>query len=67
MSIAAPWLTLAMLCTRPDAVAAFRTALGAVVLVGAAVISLVAYRIMLRIGSLPTESRVVLEVREVSA
>jgi hypothetical protein len=28
---------------------------------------LVAYRIMLRIGSLPTESRVVLEVREVSA
>ena len=67
MSIAAPWLTLAMLCTRPDAVAAFRTALGAVVLVGSAVISLVAYRIMLRIGSLPTESRVVLEVREVSA
>ncbi len=62
MSIAAPWLTLAMLCTRPDAVAAFRTGLGAVVLLGAAAISFIAYRLMLRIGALPTESRVVFEV-----
>jgi len=62
MSIAAPWLTLAMLCTRPDAVAAFRTGLGAVVLLGAAAVSFIAYRIMLRIGALPTQSRVVCEV-----
>jgi tight adherence protein B len=62
MSIAAPWLTLAMLCTRPDAVAAFRTGLGAVVLLGAAAVSFIAYRIMLRIGALPTQSRVVFEV-----
>ena len=62
MSIAAPWLTLAMLCTRPDAVAAFRTGLGAIVLLGAAAVSFIAYRIMLRIGALPTESRVVFEV-----
>ncbi len=62
MSIAAPWLTLAMLCTRPDAVAAFRTGLGAVVLLSAAAISFIAYRLMLRIGALPTESRVVFEV-----
>ncbi|MDE1046249.1 MAG: type II secretion system F family protein [Candidatus Nanopelagicales bacterium] len=62
MSIAAPWLTLAMLCTRPDAVAAFRTGLGAVVLLGAAAISFIAYRLMLRIGALPLESRVVFEV-----
>ena len=62
MSIAAPWLTLAMLCTRPDAVAAFRTGLGAVVLLGAAGISFIAYRLMLRIGALPIESRVVCAV-----
>jgi len=62
MSIAAPWLTLAMLCTRPDAVTAFRTGLGAIVLLGAAAVSFIAYRIMLRIGALPTESRVVFEV-----
>lgn len=62
MSIAAPWLTLAMLCTRPDAVAAFRTGQGAVVLIGAAAVSFIAYRIMLRIGALPTQSRVVFEV-----
>ena len=62
MSIAAPWLTLAMLCTRPDAVAAFRTGQGAVVLLGAAAVSFIAYRIMLRIGALPTQSRVVFEV-----
>lgn len=62
MSIAAPWLTLAMLCTRPDAVAAFRTGLGAIVLLGAAAVSFIAYRLMLRIGALPTQSRVVFEV-----
>jgi len=62
MSIAAPWLTLAMLCTRPDAVAAFRTGMGAIVLLGAAAVSFIAYRIMLRIGALPEQSRVVFEV-----
>jgi tight adherence protein B len=62
MSIAAPWLTLAMLCTRPDAVAAFRTGMGAIVLLGAAAVSFIAYRIMLRIGALPKQSRVVFEV-----
>lgn len=59
MSIAAPWITLALLCTRPEAVVAFSTALGAVVLLGAAVISLLAYRLMLRIGRLPSEERVI--------
>ena len=59
MSIAAPWITLALLCTRPDAVAAFSTSLGALVLAGAAVVSFVAYRLMIRIGKLPTEARVI--------
>jgi tight adherence protein B len=59
MSIAAPWLTLALLCTRPEAVAAFSTVLGAVVLLGAAVVSFIAYRLMIRLGRLPSEERVI--------
>ena len=57
VSVAAPWVTLALLCTRPEAVAAFSTGLGALVLVVAAIISLVAYRLMLAIGRLPQERR----------
>lgn len=39
--------------------AAFSTSLGALVLAGAAVISFIAYRLMIRIGKLPTEARVI--------
>ncbi len=59
MSIAAPWLTLAFLSTRPEAVAAFNSALGGVVLLGAAIVSVIAYRLMLRIGRLPSDERVI--------
>lgn len=59
MSIAAPWLTLAFLSTRPEAVAAFNSATGGVVLLGAAVVSVIAYRLMLRIGRLPSDQRVI--------
>lgn len=59
LAVAAPWLTLALLCTRPGAVDAYRTSTGAVVLVAAAVMSLVAYRVMMRIGRLPGEPRLV--------
>lgn len=61
VSVAAPWVTLALLCTRPEAAAAFSTALGALVLAIAAVMSLVAYRLMLAIGRLPQERRWVAE------
>lgn len=57
VSVAAPWVTLALLCTRPEAAAAFSTAVGALVLAVAAVISLIAYRLMLAIGRLPQERR----------
>lgn len=59
MSIAAPWLTLAFLSTRPEAVAAFNSAMGGVILLGAAFVSVIAYRLMLRIGRLPSEERVI--------
>ena len=57
MAVAAPWITLALLCTRPEAAAAYRTTVGACVLVVAALTSVIAYRLMMRIGRLPTERR----------
>ncbi len=59
LSVAAPWITLALLCTRPEAVAAYRSTTGAVVLAVAAVLSIAAYRVMLAIGRLPVEPRMV--------
>jgi tight adherence protein B len=51
-------VTLALLCTRPEAIHAYRTAAGALVLLAAAGLSLVAYQLMLRIGRLPDEQRI---------
>ena len=58
MAVAAPWLTLALLCTRPEAAAAYATGAGAVVLTAAALLSVVAYVVMMRIGRLPADERV---------
>lgn len=57
VAIAAPWVTLALLCTRPQAVEAYRTATGAVVVLASVALTAVAYRIMLRIARLPAEPR----------
>lgn len=59
MSVAAPWLTVALLCTRPEAVAAFTTWTGTFVLAGAAVVSFFAYRLMRHLGRLPAPERVI--------
>lgn len=58
LAVAAPWLVLAMLATRPQAVAAYDSATGAVVLAGGGAVCLGAYRLMLRLGRLPDEERV---------
>ncbi|MDO8308053.1 MAG: type II secretion system F family protein [Actinomycetota bacterium] len=57
VAVAAPWLTLALLCLRPEAVRAYSSPEGAVLLVGAAAVSLVAYALMTRIARLPPEPR----------
>jgi tight adherence protein B len=57
MAVAAPWLTLALLCTRPEAAAAYASATGALVLAVAAALSVVAYAAMMRIGRLPDDER----------
>jgi tight adherence protein B len=56
--VAAPWLVLAMLASRPEATAAYNTPTGAAVLAGGAATSVVAYRFMRRLGSLPEDERV---------
>ncbi|BAW92636.1 type II secretion system protein [Actinomyces sp. Chiba101] len=58
VAVAAPWLVLALLSTRPQAAAAYATSGGALVLLIGAAVSVVAYRLMLRIGRLPEEERV---------
>jgi tight adherence protein B len=58
LAVAAPWLVLALLASRPESVAAYNRPAGTVVLVVGAVVSVAAYRLMLMIGRLPEERRV---------
>jgi tight adherence protein B len=57
LGVAAPWLVLALLATRPEASVAYNTPMGAAVIVVGLVVSLLAYRVMLAIGRLPEERR----------
>ena len=57
LAVAAPWLTLAILGTRPEAARAYATAAGALVLAVAAGLSVAAYVAMRRIGRMPTDER----------
>lgn len=59
VAVAAPWVTLVMLSTRPETVTAYRSATGALVLVAALAMSIAAYRVMMAIGRLPIEQRIV--------
>lgn len=61
VAVAAPWITLLLLCTRPEAVAAYSTGLGAIVIVTAALLSVLAYRVMIAVGRLPDDPRVLRE------
>jgi tight adherence protein B len=58
LAVAAPWLVLALLATRPEAVVAYGRPEGAALLAGGGLSTLLAYRLMLRIARLPTERRV---------
>lgn len=58
VAVAAPWLVLALLTTRSQAAAAYSSATGALVLVAGAGVSVLAYWLMLRLGRLPEEERV---------
>ena len=58
LAVAAPWIVLVLLASRPEAVAAYNTPTGAGVLLGGLAVSLVSYAVMLRIGALPEDARV---------
>jgi len=58
LAVAAPWVVLAMLSTRPESVQAYSTRVGVLVLVAGAAVTLLAYRTMVRIGRLPEDERV---------
>lgn len=58
LAVAAPWVVLATMATRPASLQPFGTPLGAVVLASGAVVTVIAYQLMMRIGRLPEERRV---------
>ncbi|HEV7624371.1 MAG TPA: type II secretion system F family protein [Amnibacterium sp.] len=57
LGLAAPWIVLVLLATRPEGAAAYATSAGAVLIVGAAAVTLIAYRAMVAIGRLPEDRR----------
>ena len=58
LAVAAPWLVLFLLCFQPEVVGRYSSPGGVVVLVGGAICCFVAYRLMVRIGRLPTDRRI---------
>lgn len=58
LAVAAPWLVLLMLAARPESLRAYARPAGAVVLAVGLAVTVVAYQLMLRIGRLPREERV---------
>ncbi|MHB1472683.1 MAG: type II secretion system F family protein [Dermatophilaceae bacterium] len=58
LAVAAPWIVLAMLSSRPGSLQAYSRPAGVLVLAIGGALSLVAYRVMVRIGRLPEEGRV---------
>jgi tight adherence protein B len=58
VAVAAPWLVLGMLSFQGDVIERYNSPIGALVIAVGAVLCLVAYRVMLRIGRLPEPERV---------
>lgn len=58
LAMVAPWVVLLLLATRGTALHAYREPTGVVILAVGAVLSVVAYQVMVRIGRLPDEQRV---------
>ena len=58
LAVAAPWVVLAMLSTNPESVRAYSTGLGVLVLAAGATVTAAAYWVMVRIGRLPEDERV---------
>jgi tight adherence protein B len=57
LGVAAPWIVLLLLATRPEAAAAYNTSAGAALVVAGLAVTVVAYRVMIAIGHIPDERR----------
>ena len=57
LGVAAPWIVLVLISSRPEAAQAFNTTAGTVVILGGLTVSVLAYRVMLALGRLPEERR----------
>jgi len=58
LAVAAPWLVLLFMTFQSDVIHRYASPAGVAVLAGGAAACLVAYRLMMRLGRLPTERRV---------
>ncbi|CAN5232070.1 type II secretion system F family protein [soil metagenome] len=57
LGVAAPWVVLLLLATRPEAAASYNSAAGAALIIGGLIVSFIAYRLMIGLGRLPEERR----------
>jgi len=57
LGVAAPWIVLLILASRPEAASAYNSPLGLAVLAVGLVVTIVAYRLMIALGRLPEERR----------
>lgn len=57
LGVAAPWLLLLVLASRPETLDAYDSAAGSMLIVVGVVVTLVAYRAMIALGRLPEERR----------
>jgi tight adherence protein B len=58
LAVAAPWLVLLLMSFQHEVIARYASAAGVIVLLTGVLLCVAAYRVMLRIGRLPTERRV---------
>ncbi len=58
LAVAAPWAVLLLLATQSTTLAAYDTPVGTALLLGGGAVCVVAYRLMMRIGRLPQDVRV---------
>ena len=58
LAVAAPWIVLLLMCFQGDVIRRFATPTGLIVLGGGALTCVIAYRLMMWIGRLPAERRI---------
>lgn len=57
LGVAAPWIVLLLLASRPEAAQAYNSPTGVTVIVAGLIVSVLAYRVMRALGRLPEEKR----------